>query len=135
VLVQRGREVALAERGDDHDDVLAGGLGTRRDLQRSPDRRARRDADEDALGGRDLAGDADRVVELDVDDLVDDVLVEDLRDEVRTDALDLVRSGVPFVSSGESAGSTAMTLASGTRSLRTWPTPVIVPPVPMPATK
>ena len=43
--------------------------------------------------------------------------------------------GVPLVSSGESAGSTATTFAPGTRSLSTWPTPVMVPPVPMPATK
>ena len=72
VLVQRGRQVALAERRDDHDDVLAGGLGARGDLQRGPDGRTRRDADEDAVLRADVARGRDRVGELDVDDLVDD---------------------------------------------------------------
>ena len=39
VLVQHGRQVALAELGDDHDDRLAGVLGPRGDLERRPTRR------------------------------------------------------------------------------------------------
>ncbi len=41
---------------------------------------------------------------------------------------------LPSVRSGESFGSTATICTPGTRSLRTWPTPVMVPPVPTPAT-
>ena len=41
----------------------------------------------------------------------------------------------PPESTGEAAGSTAMTCTSGLRSLRTCPTPVIVPPVPTPETR
>ena len=43
--------------------------------------------------------------------------------------------GVPPLRIGDSSGSTAMICTPGLRSLSTWPTPVIVPPVPMPATK
>ena len=53
----------------------------------------RRDADEDAVLGADVARGRDRVGELDVDDLVDHALVEDRGDEVRADALDLVGAG------------------------------------------
>ena len=42
--------------------------------------------------------------------------------------------GVPPLRIGDSAGSTPMICTPGLRSFRTWPTPVIVPPVPMPAT-
>ena len=40
----------------------------------------------------------------------------------------------PPESTGEAAGSTAMIWTSGLRSLSTWPTPVMVPPVPTPET-
>ena len=40
----------------------------------------------------------------------------------------------PSLITGESAGSTSTTFTSGLRSLSTWPTPVMVPPVPDPAT-
>ena len=43
--------------------------------------------------------------------------------------------GAPPESTGELAGSTATTSASGARSFSIRPTPVIVPPVPTPATK
>ena len=43
--------------------------------------------------------------------------------------------GWPPLRIGDSAGSTAMICTPGLRDLSTWPTPVIVPPVPMPATK
>lgn len=41
----------------------------------------------------------------------------------------------PPDNTGDAAGSTAMNCADGLRSLMTWATPVMVPPVPTPATK
>ena len=41
--------------------------------------------------------------------------------------------GLPPERTGESLGSTAMAFTEGLRSLSTWLTPVIVPPVPTPA--
>ena len=43
--------------------------------------------------------------------------------------------GLPPLRMGESFGSTATICTPGLRSLSTWPTPVMVPPVPTPATK
>jgi hypothetical protein len=43
--------------------------------------------------------------------------------------------GWPPERTGESSGSTAITFMPGRRGLITWDTPVIVPPVPTPATK
>lgn len=45
-----------------------------------------------------------------------------------------MRPGAPPVRIADSSGSTAMIFTSGLRSLSTWPTPLMVPPVPMPAT-
>ena len=42
--------------------------------------------------------------------------------------------GCPPESTGESSGSTAMILSEGRRGFSTWPTPVMVPPVPTPET-
>ncbi len=42
--------------------------------------------------------------------------------------------GWPPLRIGDSAGSTAIIWTSGLRAFSTWPTPVMVPPVPMPAT-
>ena len=69
-------------------------------------------------------------------DLVDDRAVEDLRHEAGADALDLVRAGL-------AAGQHRRVLrldgddlaATGLRGFSTWPTPVMVPPVPTPETK
>ena len=93
MLVERRREVALAGIGDDHDDAGAGRFWPGRDLQGRPDGGARRHPREDSLVRRELARDADRVVELDVEDLVDDAAVQDVRHEVRADALDAVAAG------------------------------------------
>jgi hypothetical protein len=46
----------------------------------------------------------------------------------------LCGAGWPPDSTGDAAGSTAIARKSGLRALSTWPTPVIVPPVPTPAT-
>ncbi len=43
--------------------------------------------------------------------------------------------GWPPDSTGEASGSTATMCTDGLRFFSTWPTPVMVPPVPMPATK
>ena len=80
-------------------------------------------------------GHRDRVVGVDVDDLVVDVAVEDLGHEVRADALDLVRAGAAAVEDRRLGRLHADDLTPGLRSFSTWPTPVMVPPVPMPATK
>jgi hypothetical protein len=46
-----------------------------------------------------------------------------------------MRTGLPPERTGEASGSTATTCTSGLRCLITWPTPVMVPPVPMPEMK
>src|SRR5690349_6822019 len=96
-LEEDGGQVALAERGDDHDDRLALVLLALGDLDRGGDRGAGADADEQAL----LRGGAARPLHgglgVDVDDLVVDLGVEDLGDEVGAEALDLVRTGLPAV--------------------------------------
>ena len=56
------------------------------------------------------------------------------RDEAGADALDLVRAGRAAGEHRRGAGSTAITCIAGRRSFSTWPTPVIVPPVPTPQT-
>src|SRR6478736_5226558 len=97
VGVQDGGEVALAERRDDHDDQLPGVLGALAELDRGVHGGAGGDADEQPLLLRGPARDGDGGVGVHVDDLVVDVGVEDLRDEVRPDALDLVRAGLAAV--------------------------------------
>src|SRR5450759_1346050 len=61
-------------------------------LERREDGRTRRDPDEQALLGGGRARGGDRVVAGHVDDLVVDRGVQDLGDEVRAEALDLVRT-------------------------------------------
>ena len=72
----------------------------------------------------------------DRDDLVIDRGVEDRRHEAGADALDLVRAGL--AAGQHRRCPPARPRRSGCRGLRgfsTWPTPVMVPPVPMPETK
>src|SRR5690606_3318052 len=94
VRVQDRGQVPLAEAGDDDDDQLPGVLGPLGDLERPGDRGAGGDADQQALLLRGAAGELDGGLRVDVDDLVVDRGVEDLRDEVGAQALDLVRAGV-----------------------------------------
>src|SRR5579875_1616807 len=96
-LEKRRREVTLTEARDDHDDGLAGRLRGGGDLRSSSGRRPRGDADEQTLLGGRLAGPLQCLLEVDVDDLVVDLRVQDLRHEVRTEALDLVWSGLSAV--------------------------------------
>ena len=111
-------------------------ISPRADLDRRGDRRARGDADRDALDARARAARTSNASSLvDRDHLVVDLGVEDRRDEAGADPLDLVRPGLPPESTGLSAGSTATMRTPGLRAFSTWPTPVIVPPVPTPETK
>src|SRR5699024_4037346 len=66
-------------------------------LQRSFARRARGNPDEQSLARRDFARPGHGGFTVDVDDLVVDGGVEDLRHEVRPESLDLVRSGFSAV--------------------------------------
>src|ERR1700675_3746617 len=88
VSEEGGAQVALAERGDDHDDELARALAPAPHFHGGPDGRAGRDADEEAFFTRRAAGRREGVVVLHPDDLVVDLRVEDLGDEARADALD-----------------------------------------------
>src|SRR5690606_12138972 len=97
VFEQRCGHVAFAEVGDDHHEHLPGVLRTLRHLQCGPHVGPRRDAAQDALLGGQRTRDGDRVLESGVDDLVVDIAVEHLGDEVRPDALDLVRTGLATV--------------------------------------
>lgn len=71
----------------------------------------------------------------DREDFIIDLRIEGFRNEVGTDALDFMRAGMASERSGESFGSMAMILTDGFFSLRYWPTPEMVPPVPIPAKK
>src|SRR5699024_12609473 len=100
VLVEDRGEVTLAEARHDDDDRLARVLLPPGHLQRSFDRRARGNPDEQPLRRRDFAGPGDGGFTVDVDDLVVDGGVEDLRHEVRPESLVLVRPGLPAVEDG-----------------------------------
>src|SRR5450759_305505 len=92
VRVQRGRQVPLAPRRDDDDDRLALVGRIPRQLGGRPQGSAGGDSDEQTLFlGRTPCPDQ-RIVGGDLDDPVDQRRVEDLRDEPRADALDLVRA-------------------------------------------
>eukprot|EP00128_Syssomonas_multiformis_P009023 Colp12_sorted_trinity150504_noHs@36007 len=90
---QRGGEVALAEGGDDHDDVLSGVLRPAAHLDGGSDGCTGGDAHEDALLGGQGSGGGDGGVGVDLDDAVDEGGVAVLRDEAGADALDLVGTG------------------------------------------
>ena len=62
------------------------------------------------------------------------LVVDDEADLRELLSLTLLRLGLD-VDTAESVGSTAMTRTPGTSALSTRPTPVMVPPVPTPATK
>ena len=91
------RDVALAEARDDHDDQLAVVLRPLADFDRGRRSRPRRRARRACPPRRRPGGPTDGGLGVDVDDLVVDRAVEDLRDEVRADALDLVRAGLAAV--------------------------------------
>ena len=91
-LEERGAQVALPGVGQHGDDGLAGVLGPLREPYRHRDRRAARDAREDALLAAQPARVGDGLLVADLLDRVDERQVEHLRHEARADALDLVRA-------------------------------------------
>ena len=113
VLEEDGGDVALTEvRQDDHDG-LALELWACSQLQSSGDVRASGDANEQTLVGCQLAGGCDCLLVGGGQDLVEKLAVENLRDEVCADALDLVRTCVTLGKNRESEGSTAARCRSG----------------------
>ena len=93
-LEEPGGEVALAGVGYDDDDELARALGVRRDLPGCPERRARRNAREDARATREVPRRRSRVLGLNLDYFVDELRVVDAGYQARVDALDLVGAGL-----------------------------------------
>src|SRR5205823_12771592 len=71
-----------------------------RELQRRPDGRATRAADQQALFAREPAGGQERVAVGDADPLVDDARVHRLRPRVLADTLDEIRMDVALVLRG-----------------------------------
>src|SRR5215468_1794092 len=97
-LVAEGREevrvqIALAEARDDHDHELPLVLRSLRVLDRGRHVRAGRDPAEDPLLGGQAARHLEGGVVVDQDDLVEQLGVEHVRDEPRTQTLDLVLAG------------------------------------------
>ena len=134
---QRRGQIAVAGIGQQHDDVLARvfrALGQLNRPHRPPRRRKCPPARPRC--GRSARPVGEGVLVLHGDDLVVDLRVQHLRHKARADALNLVRARpCRWLSTGEAAGSTATTCTCGFCALRYAPTPVIVPPVPTPATK
>ena len=115
---------------------LPSNSGRLRDLDRGPHRGAAGDPRKHALAAREQhARGLERVLVVDRDDLVEHVAVQHRGHEAGADALDLVRARAarPTAPARTSARRRPRA-ASGLRSLSTSPTPVIVPPVPTPAT-
>ncbi len=113
-LEERGREVTLAEIWDDRHDRLAGGFRALGNLDSCLQRCAGGDAHEEALFGCCAAGGGNGVVGGYGNNLVVDFGIEDVRDKVCTDALDLVWGpAFPSERRGDSPGSTAISLMSG----------------------
>ena len=107
-----------------------------RHLQRRPGRRAGRDADQQSLLGRHAPRDRQRVVVRHPDHLVVDLRVENRRARSRrrcpgSDAAPRRRPTAPATRPARRPS----TCTPGLRAFSTSPTPVIVPPVPMPDTK
>lgn len=134
IVKEDSGDVTLSEVRHDHDDELALVLRALGDFQRTPYCGTAGDAGEDAFLGTRGASGGNRVLKGNVENFVVDVGVRDLRRSWRP-CPDLVGTRAAAIKNGESLGSTAMIWTSGLRSLRTCPTPVTVPPVPMPPTK
>ena len=132
----RLRKAILGEGGRDGDDALA--LASRAAAPTSSAAAtvgAGRDAARNALELRHEARGVEGGLVADRHHLVDDRAVEHLGHEAGADALDLVRARL---AAGEDRRVLRLhrdDLQPGRRGLSTWPTPVMVPPVPTPATK
>src|SRR3989442_540964 len=84
-------EIALAGRGDDDDDHLAGALFAAPYFKSRDDRRAAGDSGEDSLLARQPPSHLHRVRILDGDDLIQDIAIQDGWHKGRADPLNLVR--------------------------------------------
>src|SRR5436190_3708273 len=91
VLEERGREITLARVRQHRDDALAHSE-LFCDFERGPRDGAGGDADEQSFFFRQSARNTHRVLECDVDDLIDDARVVDRLNETGADALNLVRA-------------------------------------------
>ena len=109
--------------------------GRRADVDRRRDRRARGNADRNAFEPRDQPRRVEGGLIADRDDLVDQAAVENGRHEAGADALNLVRPGRAARQHRRIFRLDRDHLArSACAAFSTWPTPVIVPPVPTPET-
>ena len=133
---ERQRHVALAAVAGDRDDPLAGHLGPRGELERGVEARRRPRSRPAAPRARRRARAASSAVSSStaITSSITDA-VEDLGDEAGADALDLVRARRRRPRAPPRWPARPRRRGRpGRRSLSTWPTPVIVPPVPTPAT-
>ena len=105
-------------------------------LERGGDREPARAADEQSLLAREAAGQLEGLGIGCRDDLVDDRRVIGGRPEVLADALDEVRATrAAGIDRALGVGADDLSPLPADTSLRYLPTPLIVPPVPTPATK
>src|SRR5258708_3409159 len=89
---ERRREIALGKGRDDGDDHLSNHLRARAYLERGSDGRAGRDTYGNAFKPRCLTRGLECGLVRDGDDLVDDLPIENGRNEARADSLNFVRS-------------------------------------------
>src|SRR5664279_200839 len=89
MFVEHGRQIALTETRDDHDDGLSRVLWAFRELHGSRHGRPGGDPREDALLDRKPSRHIDGLGDIDVNDLVIDLAVENVGDEVRANYLNL----------------------------------------------
>src|SRR5690606_16385351 len=92
VIEQQGGDVALTEVRDDCNDLLAGVLFAGCDLYRTPYSGASGDAAQDAFLDTQCASGGNRILDAGIQNFVVQLGVENLWDEVRAQALDLVRA-------------------------------------------
>src|SRR5262245_30256403 len=81
VVEERSADVAVRRRGEDDDNHLASGLWPACDLRRRPRRRPRADARENALLTGEPARHRDGIVVADLHDLVDQLGIQNRRNE------------------------------------------------------
>ena len=90
VFKQDAGEVSLAEAGEDRDDAFPFVFGSRCEDRSSQQRCPGADAHEQPFLGGGPAGEVNRVVLVDHQNLVDDIEVQHVGDKARPDALDRV---------------------------------------------
>ena len=131
----RRREVTVAVIRQEGYDSFTGIFRTFGNFGSCIERSAAGDTDEEAFSFGEFLSRFKGLFVADREDFVVNFGIEGFRNEVGTDAWILCGPAWPSERSGESFGSIAMILTDGFFSLRYWPTPEIVPPVPIPAKK